>query len=282
LTLLVHINELNPILKTVIVSAYGDMDNIRRAMNNGAFDFITKPIDFNDLEATINKTVKYVNELKETLKAIKENSILKMYVDESVLKFMITQHFEEQLLLSEVTNATVCFIDICGFTRIAETQPADKVVNLLNEYFDVIVTEIVDNRGLIDKFIGDAVMAIFRGEDHLTRAINACVTIRRKINKMREANIEGISFYPSVSIGVNSGDMVIGNIGSKSFARLDYTVIGDVVNTAARYQTAASPGQIIIGADLYQKIHDTFTCEAKGEVLLKNKKAPVLVYDVKE
>ena len=77
LTLLSELHELNPLLKSVIVSAYGDMDNIRTAMNRGAFDFITKPINFEDLTITMEKTLKHVRQLKETLQAIKENTILK-------------------------------------------------------------------------------------------------------------------------------------------------------------------------------------------------------------
>src|ERR1051326_5643651 len=88
LTLLTELTALSPLIKAVIVSAYGDMDNIRTAMNRGAFDFITKPVNFEDLELTIEKTIKQVTQNKETLRAIKENNILRMYVDETVLKFM--------------------------------------------------------------------------------------------------------------------------------------------------------------------------------------------------
>ncbi len=87
LTLLDKIGPLNPILKAVIVSAYGDMDNIRVAMNRGAFDFITKPVNFEDLDLTIIKTIRHVNQTRQTLKAIRENNILRMYVDETVLNF---------------------------------------------------------------------------------------------------------------------------------------------------------------------------------------------------
>src|SRR5437773_10148584 len=93
LTLLSKLNEQNSLIKAVIVSAYGDMDNIRVAMNRGAFDFITKPVNFDDLELTMEKTLKHVRQMKETMKAIKENNILKMYVDETVLNFMGSREF---------------------------------------------------------------------------------------------------------------------------------------------------------------------------------------------
>ena len=180
LTLLSKLNEQYSLLKTVIISAYGDMENIRNAMNNGAFDFITKPVDFNDLELTIQKTIKHVSQIQETLKAIKENNILKMYVDENVLKFMESREYETSILTNETIGATVVFIDLCGFTTISETAPADEVVKMLNAYFDVMVKEIIAQDGLIDKFIGDAVMAVFQGEYHLDRAVDAALAVRRE------------------------------------------------------------------------------------------------------
>lgn len=143
LTLLMNLTEKNPLIKTVIVSAYGDMDNIRSAMNKGAFDFVCKPVNFEDLEVTIEKTLKQVQQIKNTLQAIKENNILRMYVDESVLNFMNRQEFEASLMLNETIEATVAFIDICSFTSITETTPADDVVHMLNNYFDVMVKEII-------------------------------------------------------------------------------------------------------------------------------------------
>ena len=120
LTLLTRLAEANPTLKAVMVSAYGDMQNIRSAMNKGAFDFVFKPVDFDDLDLTIQKTVVHVRQMQETIKAIKENNILKMYVDENVLNFMTHKEFESSLLKNEVVDATVMFIDICGFTAITE------------------------------------------------------------------------------------------------------------------------------------------------------------------
>ncbi len=139
LTLLTKLNEQNGLFKSVIVSAYGDMENIRTAMNRGAFDFITKPVNFEDLELTVEKTLKHVTQVRETMKAIKENNILKMYVDETVLNFMGSREFESSLIANEMVDATVAFFDICSFTSISENESPDTVVKLLNSYFDVMV-----------------------------------------------------------------------------------------------------------------------------------------------
>jgi adenylate cyclase len=281
LTLLSRLNEQHSILKSVIVSAYGDMENIRTAMNLGAFDFITKPVDFGDLDLTIEKTMRHVNQMRETLKAIKENNILKMYVDETVLNFMGTGEFESSLMANETLEATVVFIDICSFTSISENETPDNVVKLLNSYFDVMVKEIIAQNGFIDKFIGDAIMAVFRGDYHLDRAIEACLAVRAEIARLPSIS-DHITFKPNVSIGINSGELVSGNIGSASLRRLDYTVIGDVVNTAQRLQSAAGPGQITISEASYLKVKENFKCHKVGEVNLKNKSIPMVIYQVVE
>jgi len=279
LTLLSKINEQNTLLKAVIVSAYGDMENIRTAMNRGAFDFVTKPVNFEDLELTMEKTISHVQQMRETMKAIKENNILKMYVDETVLNFMAGREFESTLMANETVNATVAFIDICSFTTISENESPDTVVKLLNKYFDVMVKEIIAQGGYIDKFMGDAVMAVFRGEYHLDRAMDACLAVRKIVNELPNES-GNIFFTPKVSIGINSGEMISGNIGSANLKRLDYTVIGDVVNTAQRLQTIAKEGQILISESSYEKVKESFNCNKVGEVSLKNKSHPVMIYEV--
>ncbi len=279
LTLLTKLAENNSLLKSVIVSAYGDMDNIRTAMNRGAFDFITKPINFEDLELTMEKTIKHVKQLRETMNAIKENNILKMYVDETVLNFMGSREYESSIMVNETIEATVVFIDICSFTSISEKETPDTVVKLLNNYFEVIVKEIIDQGGYIDKFIGDAIMAVFKGDYHLDRSIDACLAVREKIKNLPE--LEELNGYaPNVSIGINSGEMISGNIGSSTLRRLDYTVIGDTVNTAQRLQSAAAPGQIIINQTAYELIKESFKCVKIDDVLLKHKQNPVTIYNV--
>lgn len=278
LTLLSKLNEQNSLLKSVIVSAYGDMENIRTAMNRGAFDFITKPVNFEDLELTMQKTLSHVKQMKETMRAIKENNILRMYVDETVLNFMGGKEFESSLLENETVEATVVFIDICGFTAISEKENPDTVVRLLNNYFDVMVKEIIAQKGLVDKFIGDCVMAVFKGDYHLDRAIDAALAIRNKIAALPATG----DFSPKVTIGVNSGEMISGNIGSATLRRLDYTVIGDTVNLAQRLQSAAAAGQVIIAENCYEKIKQSFQCNRVGEVSLKNKSNPVVIYEVVE
>jgi adenylate cyclase len=280
LTLLSKLNEKNPLLKAVIVSAYGDMDNIRVAMNRGAFDFICKPIQFEDLELTLLKTMKYVAQMRETIKAIKENNILKMYVDDSVLQFMTSTEYETSLLVNENIEASIVFMDICGFTAISEKESANFVVNLINKYFDLMVKEIIAHGGYIDKFLGDAVMAVFRGDYHLDRAIEASLAVHKAIAAQKEEMSTKETFFPKVSIGINSGEMISGNIGSAALKRLDFTVIGDVVNTSQRLQSAAQPGQTVISKALFEQVKNSFNCQMIGDISVKNKAEPITIYEV--
>ena len=282
LTLLSHTHAEHPDMKTVIVSAYGDLGNLRTAMNRGAFDFVVKPVDFNDLELTIEKTAEQVRQLRDTIRAIQENNILKMYVDETVLNFMTRPDFENRLLASEVVQATVVFLDICGFTALAEKMPPTDVVGLLNTYFDIVVKEFIAQGGHVDKFMGDAVMAVFRGEHHLDRAIDAALSARTALQDSKTPLPAGFDYRPEVSIGVNTGEVVSGNIGSASLKRLDYTVIGDVVNMSQRLQSAAKAGQVIISEAVYLQVKESFQCQYVDEVVLKNKAQPVKIYEVVE
>ena len=147
-----------------------------------------------------------------------------MYVDENVLNFMGNREYESTIMANETIEASVIFIDICGFTKISENAEADTVVKLVNTYFDEMVKEIMQHKGYIDKFIGDAIMAVFRGEYHLDRAIDASLAVCEKINNLPalEGNLE---YKPKVSIGIKSGEMISGNIGSVSLKRLDLSLI---------------------------------------------------------
>jgi adenylate cyclase len=276
LTLLSKLNDEAPLAKTVIVSAYGDMDNIRTAMNRGAFDFVTKPVNFEDLDLTVQKTIKHVEQLKKTLQAIKENNILKMYVDENVLHFMGSREYENSLMENETVEGTVAFIDICSFTAISEKENPDTVVKMLNTYFDLMVKEIIAQNGTVDKFIGDCVMAVFKGDYHLDRAIDASLAIKNKIDTLPADH----DFVPKVSIGINSGEMISGNIGSATLKRLDYTVIGDTVNTAQRLQSAAGVSQVVISEQCYEKVKQSFNRKKISPVNLKNKSGETILYEV--
>ncbi len=280
LTLLSRIAQDSPLLKTVIISAYSDMENIRMAMNRGAFDFICKPLDFQDFERTLLKTLESCQQLRDTIRAVQENNILKMYVDNSVLRFMCCREFEASLLVNETVEATIAFIDISGFTAISEREPPDVVIRLLNKYFDIIVKAIIAEGGYVDKFMGDAVLAVFKQDDHLPRAIRAALSVNACIQSIEDPLSGTQTFFPKVSIGINTGEVISGNVGSATLRRFDFTVIGDVVNTAQRLQSVAKPGQILLNQATFGQVGEQFQGRKIGEMPLKNKANLVTVFEV--
>ena len=119
-------------------------------------------------------------------------------------------------------------------------------------------------------------MAVFKGDYHLDRAIDASLSIRNKIDSLPTQ----LSFSPKVAIGINSGEAVSGNIGAISLRRLDYTLVGDMVNTAQRLQSVAGEGQIVISQAAYDKVKNSFDCRSLGDVKVKNKAAALALYEV--
>ena len=119
-------------------------------------------------------------------------------------------------------------------------------------------------------------MAVFKGTFHLDRAIDASLNIRNKISAIPAE----FGFTPKISIGINSGEMISGNIGSSTLRRLDYTVIGDTVNTAQRLQSVAGENQVLITEAAYQKVKESFNCKSIGKQSLKNKAKDVGLYEV--
>ncbi len=188
---------------------------------------------------------KAFNRIGEDLwrKTLMEKSFGK-YVGAEVLE-MIMANPESPWLKGRKGEATVLFTDIRGFTAHSENREPEEIVEQLNEYFDIATRAIIEHRGYVDKFIGDAVLGVFGAPvfyaDHAEQAVRAAVAIQKAL---REAGREGNPLLTSVGIGINSGVVVSGNIGSTG--KMEYTVIGDDVNVGARLNGLAAAGEIII------------------------------------
>jgi class 3 adenylate cyclase len=280
LTFLRRAGEVNPLVKVVVVSAYSDMANIREAMNRGAFDFLVKPIDFKDLEVTIDKTIKHARELRRTVRSTEENSILRMFVNAGILERLVPMIRNADPSPSETIEATVAFLDVHDFTSLMARAPADQALRTLNANFEIIVPEVTARGGVVDKFVGDAVMAVFRGDDHLGRALEACLGARAALAALAERAGEGSPYAHGIAVGVDTGAMISGSIGSKVVSRLDYTVLGDVVNTAAHLAASAPAGQICVSEAVALLTGARFELDTLGTRDLPGKPAPVLVYNV--
>ncbi len=179
-------------------------------------------------------------------------------------------------------KVTVLFADIRGFTRFSESLPPERVVEILNEFFTRVTDVIFDFNGSVDKFIGDAVMAVFgapisKGND-AANAVEAATQIQRLVLEMnRDA---AARHWPEleVGVGINTGTAVAGNIGSPR--RLDYTVIGDTVNTASRLIDCATGGQILISESVAADLGEDFKIEKLAALRVKGRTEPVQVFQV--
>lgn len=180
-------------------------------------------------------------------------------------------------LSGELREVTVLFADIRNFTSIAEQMEPREVVNLLNTYLGEMTHVVFRYDGTVDKYIGDAIMAVFNApvkqKDHALLAVNAALQIQKTVQSMRK-NEPSIA----VGIGINTGPAVLGNIGTD--LHLDYTVIGDAVNIASRLCREAAPGQLLISPGTYKQVKEAVTVEELVPKRFKGKAQPIMVYNV--
>ncbi|MBV8515194.1 MAG: response regulator, partial [Acidobacteria bacterium] len=240
LTLLARLREQRAPVKAIIVSAYGDMANIRTAMNRGAFDFVTKPVDLQDLEITIRKTLDDIAKLREIerLRAAAERARhnLSRYFSPNLVEMLAER--DEPLGAVRRQSVAVLFADIVGFTSMAEGMAPEAVVAMLREYHERMTAPIFACGGTIDKYIGDEIFAVFgvpmasaADAANALRCADMMLTALDDWNDERNARDEP---RLAIGIGLNYGPAVVGDVGSEhSFS---FTVIGDTVNTASRLQ----------------------------------------------
>jgi adenylate cyclase len=183
----------------------------------------------------------------------------------------------------EKRPVVIFFSDIRGFTPMSEKMNPDEISALLGEYFTEMVEIIFEQGGTLDKFIGDAIMAIWGApiahEDDANRAINAAIQMQQVLAKLNEKWATQGRQPVNIGIGINFGEVFAGNIGSER--RLEYTVIGDAVNTASRLCSKAGPGEIMISEPFYQALRKPPPVEALEPIQLKGKAQAVPVYRVK-
>ena len=176
----------------------------------------------------------------------------------------------------ERKNVTVMFTDISGFTQMSEKLDPEEVINIINSCFNKLTEIIYRYEGTVDKYMGDCIIALFGApmahEDDPERAVKTAMEIIEALGELNKS----LPFPIQMHVGLNTGLVVAGSIGSD--LRKQYTVIGDTVNTASRIQSAAQPGQILVGENVYRLTKDVFDFAEVGEITVKGKKKPIRVY----
>lgn len=221
-------------------------------------------------QASLNEKIREEEKLRNRLERFHSPQVIEM----------ILHGGQEDLMEPKELTATIVFTDIVGFTTLSEKLPPREINMILNRYFTHMTDIIFKYDGTLDKYIGDGLLAVFGApvekDDDAIRAVRAALEMRQAVREMQ--SIFPIGTTLNIRIGVNTGRVVAGNMGSPK--RMDYTVIGDPVNTASRLESIAEPNQILIGEQTYRLVKDMFTINCVGPRKVKGKTSEIMVYEV--
>jgi adenylate cyclase len=285
LTLLARLQDEATRFSTVIVSAYGDMANIRTAMNRGAFDFLTKPIDFADFETTIRKTIAHVAALRDAR--------LRQAVAERA-HASLSRYFSPNLARSLAADANALapggerreiatlFTDIAGFTPLVESLDTSQLASLLSGYLECMTEIVFAHEGTVAKIIGDAIHVLFGAPgdqpDAARRAIACALALDARAEDFRrEWNARGVPLGVT-RIGVHAGPAIVGNFGGGRL--FDYTAYGDTINAAARLEAVNKQlgTRICVSAAAVERAGD-FSGRPVGDLVLRGRREPMRVFE---
>jgi adenylate cyclase len=249
-----------------------------KAIAAGSFD-ITLPVstrdEIGDLTQSFNDMARSLRE-KEKIKRAFSSYVARQVVDE------ILKHPDEITFSGERRNVTVIFCDMRGFTPLTERLPPEEVVAALNDFYSLMIDLTVKNDGTINKFLGDAVMAIFGAPtaypDHCLRAIKTALEMQAGVAALSERRLAAGKEGISIGIGISAGEAVAGTVGTEN--QMEYTVIGDKVNLAARLESNAKPAQILVSESTYKQVADQVEARCLGLISVKGKEEQVIVYEV--
>jgi len=223
---------------------------------------------------------RYITEEREKKKI---RGAFQYYLTASVINEMLKDPSKLKLG-GDKKDLTVLFSDIRGFTTISEKLTPEALVHLLNEYLTEMTNLVFKYDGLLDKYMGDAIMAVFGAPldqpDHAVRACRTALDMMEELKKLQKKWADEGRPVFDIGIGINSGDMVVGNMGSDM--RFDYTVMGDSVNLGSRLEGINKEygTNIVISEYTYAAIRDALLCRELDSVRVKGKKLPVKIYEL--
>jgi len=285
LTLLQKLQEGEEKISTIIVSAYGDMANIRSAMNRGAFDFLIKPIDFPDLEATIAKTIRHIQVLREARErqaaAERAHASLSRYFSPNLAQRLAADS-EALDLRGQRRQIATLFTDIAGFTTLVETLEPDVLGPLLNGYLVGMTDVVFAHDGTVAKIIGDAIHVLFSAPteqpNHAERAVSCALALDSYAQVFRDRWRQNGIALGVTRIGVHAGPAIVGNFGGGRF--FDYTAYGDTINVTARLETANKQlgTRICVSANLAKKVQE-FRGRPVGDLVLRGKSEALRAFE---
>ncbi|MCL1987891.1 MAG: adenylate/guanylate cyclase domain-containing protein [Firmicutes bacterium] len=226
----------------------------------------------------------FYNYVISSVEKSKMRDTFKKYVDPKLVDQLITNKDIDTNEVGRRKDIAIVFVDVRGFTSLTESMRDNPeiIVDSLNNYLELTSASILNNGGSIDKFIGDATMGLFNGfvplDDYVYKAVKAGWDMAKGSAHVNQIIKDKYGLDLGFGVGIHCGEAIVGNLGP-SF-RKDYTAIGDSVNTAARLEGQAKRSQVIISADVYERVKDRITADFVGEVSLKGKKETVNIYSV--
>ena len=284
LSLLAKLQEAEDKKSTIIVSAYGDMSNIRIGMNRGAFDFLTKPIDFADLEATIQKTIGHVEMLREVrrrqIEAERAHASLSRFFSPEIARRLAAD--VEGGMEVQWRDVATLFTDITGFTSLVESAAPQTLGELLNEYVGGMTEIVFAHEGTVAKIIGDAIQVLFNAPgdqpDYATRAVACAHDLDAWAEDFSARwRARGVNFG-ATRIGAHAGPALVGNFGGNRF--FDYTAYGDSINIAARLEAANKHlGTRICVSSGVAEAAENFQGRPVGELMLRGRSEPLRAFE---
>jgi class 3 adenylate cyclase len=206
------------------------------------------------------------------------SGLFHQYMSSNVASLLVADP-AQAALGGAIVEVTVLFADLGDFTTFSERREPQEVVDMLNAYYGAAAPAVLAEDGTIDKFVGDAMMALFnapaRQPDHALRACRAALAMQDALRPLRAEHPD----WPQFRIGVNTGPALVGNIGSAEVR--NFTAIGDAVNVASRLEAMAQPGQVVISEETYRQVADIAEVEPLGDLEVKGRAEPVRAYVLK-
>ena len=277
----IRASEATCLLPVVMLTALTDVADRIRGIEAGADDFLSKPVNREELLTRVKSLlrIKTLHDEVETKNHLLRN-LFGRYVSADVAAEIVADPGRHLKLGGEKREVTVLFGDLRGFTPLAEQLDPQDVVEILNAYLKLVVDTVFEFKGTLDKFRGDGFMAFFgapmaRDDDPLN-AVRCALAIQERLTRIHFPKFPDVRLH--MGIGINTGLVIAGNIGSER--RTDYTVIGNEVNTAQRFESNAGPGQILITGNTFDRVKGAVHVRDLGALRVAGKQEGVSAYDV--
>jgi len=260
-------------LPILLLTALDRSEDRARGLEAGANDFLSKPFDEIELAARIRSLLR--------TKALQDRlaDLLGQYVSESVAAEALRDPYAVSLG-GDRRHATTLFADVRGYMALVAEQPPETTLDLLNRYLTVVSDAVEDEGGTVADLPGDGIFAFFGAPvmhaDDPARAVRAALVMQAAVSRLEIPSMPGVRLQ--TGIGITTGEVIAGNVGSER--RMHYAVVGEPVNVAARLQTAAGPGQILIDDATHRVVSDLVTVQDLGSLRLAGKGEWVHAYNV--